>query len=410
MIGKHVGRVLNRGEIVKKNFLKITFSFLLLLVAAFINNDDVYAAKNYSCTYGNVVKINVIYKENSDEIEKIAYAVIPQNNCGTRDNYCYRPTFNDDKTSSGFDGTLNVKKWSPYFKNSECPILYAKVTSNCEQSTSDNGCFHDYVINHTKSSDYKETLNPYNSNTVNNCQSNLVNEFNKVYNSRRSSFINIYNTYFKEIESFVGISKAEYDEYKTKVQKDCAKVEQDYKNVYLISYNGYGLNKCNFEKPYETLKTQIDNEIKAYNDNLAMYLKELVYEGLGTNQMTEEEANEIITGIVEDTKSPFISDWGDQVEVNCEGILGQELLDFLNKIFRWIQILAPIFVILISGIDFAGAVLQDDKDAMKKASNKFIKRLIIAVALFFIPLILSWLLNIFNDITGAASSTCGIGE
>ena len=71
MIGKHVGRVLNRGEIVKKNFLKITFSFLLLLVAAFINNDDVYAAKNYSCTYGNVVKINVIYKENSDEIEKI---------------------------------------------------------------------------------------------------------------------------------------------------------------------------------------------------------------------------------------------------------------------------------------------------------------------------------------------------
>lgn len=103
-------------------------------------------------------------------------------------------------------------------------------------------------------------------------------------------------------------------------------------------------------------------------------------------------------------------DFGDKVEVNCEGIIGQEMLDFLNKIFRWIQILAPIFVIIISTVDFAGAILQDDKDAMKKATSKLIKRLIIAVALFFIPLILSWLLEMFNDITGAASSTCGIGE
>ncbi len=102
-------------------------------------------------------------------------------------------------------------------------------------------------------------------------------------------------------------------------------------------------------------------------------------------------------------------DWGNPVETNCEGILGQDLLDFINKIFRWIQILAPIFVIIMGGIDFAGAILQDDKDALKKASSKLVKRLIIAVALFFIPFILSFILNIFNDITGAGSSTCGIG-
>ena len=86
------------------------------------------------------------------------------------------------------------------------------------------------------------------------------------------------------------------------------------------------------------------------------------------------------------------------------------MLDFINMIFRWIQIIAPIIVIVLGGIDFAGAILKDDKDALKKASSKFIKRLIIAVILFFVPLILSWLLNIFNDVTGAASSTCHIGE
>ena len=126
------------------------------------------------------------------------------------------------------------------------------------------------------------------------------------------------------------------------------------------------------------------------------YCESTIYSSTGTTGGSNNSDSEI--------------DFGDQVEVNCEGIIGQEMLDFLNKIFRWIQILAPIFVIIISSVDFAGAILQDDKDAMKKATSKFTKRLIIAVALFFIPLILSWLLNMFNDITGAASSTCGIGE
>lgn len=102
--------------------------------------------------------------------------------------------------------------------------------------------------------------------------------------------------------------------------------------------------------------------------------------------------------------------WGNKAEADCEGILGDDLLDLINKVFRWIQIIAPIFVIIMGSIDFAGAILQDDKDALKKASSKFVKRLIIAVALFFIPMILDFILNIFNDITGAASSTCGIGE
>lgn len=102
--------------------------------------------------------------------------------------------------------------------------------------------------------------------------------------------------------------------------------------------------------------------------------------------------------------------WGDKADVNCDGIIGTKLLDFINKIFRWIQIIAPIFVIIMGGVEFAGAVLQDDKDALKKASSKFIKRLIIAVVLFLIPLILSFVLDIFNEVSGAFTSTCGIGE
>lgn len=102
-------------------------------------------------------------------------------------------------------------------------------------------------------------------------------------------------------------------------------------------------------------------------------------------------------------------DWDDLIEVNCEGIIGQDMLDFINKIFGWIQIIAPIFVIIMGGVDFAGSILSDDKDALKKASSKFIKRLLIAVVIFFVPLLLNFVLDIFNSISGAATSTCGIG-
>lgn len=99
-------------------------------------------------------------------------------------------------------------------------------------------------------------------------------------------------------------------------------------------------------------------------------------------------------------------DWGDKADVNCNGIIGPELLSFIKKIFRWIQIIAPIFVIIMGAVEFAGAVLQDDKDALKKATSKFTKRLIVAVALFFIPIILSFVLDIFNEVTGAATDIC----
>lgn len=103
-------------------------------------------------------------------------------------------------------------------------------------------------------------------------------------------------------------------------------------------------------------------------------------------------------------------DWDDEVSVNCDGIIGKDMLDFLNKIFGWIQIIAPIVVIILGGVDLAGAVLQDDKDALKKATSKFIKRLIVAVALFFIPIILEFILTIFNKAIGADSSTCNVGR
>ena len=64
----------------------------------------------------------------------------------------------------------------------------------------------------------------------------------------------------------------------------------------------------------------------------------------------------------------------------------------------------------MGGVEYASAILKDDKDALNKANSRFIKRLIIAVALFFVPLVLQWLLNIFNEVSGSFTDTCGIGK
>lgn len=122
--------------------------------------------------------------------------------------------------------------------------------------------------------------------------------------------------------------------------------------------------------------------------------------------------NEYTVSLEDNSNNNSDSDinWEDQVEVNCEGIIGEEMLDFINKIFTWIKIIAPIIVVIMGSVEFAGAILQDDKDAMKKAANKFIKRLIVAVAIFLIPTLMEFLLNIFNEFSRHSADICGIGE
>lgn len=87
---------------------------------------------------------------------------------------------------------------------------------------------------------------------------------------------------------------------------------------------------------------------------------------------------------------------------DCESILGAELTDVLKDIYRFIQIAVPILVTALSTLDIVRAVIaQEDKD-MEAAKSKAIKRVIIGLAFFFVPIILDVLL----DFAGISSGTC----
>ena len=77
----------------------------------------------------------------------------------------------------------------------------------------------------------------------------------------------------------------------------------------------------------------------------------------------------------------------------------------LQHILNYIKVLGPLLVIVISSFDFAKIIIQSDDEAMAKAQKKLIMRLILVAALFFIPTIVTALLDIFGITTTA---TCGL--
>ena len=62
-------------------------------------------------------------------------------------------------------------------------------------------------------------------------------------------------------------------------------------------------------------------------------------------------------------------------------------------------------MVVLSSIDFAKVIIKSDDEAMAKAQKKLIIRLILAALLFFIPLLVEVMLDVFGF---TSSATCGL--
>lgn len=100
--------------------------------------------------------------------------------------------------------------------------------------------------------------------------------------------------------------------------------------------------------------------------------------------------------------------------VSCNELFGsksdpESIRYLINEILQYPKIIVPILVILFGSLDFAKAVISGKEDGMKKAQSTFIKRVIIGVAFFFIPVIVDLLMG-FADIvwSGLGYTSCDI--
>lgn len=89
---------------------------------------------------------------------------------------------------------------------------------------------------------------------------------------------------------------------------------------------------------------------------------------------------------------------------DCGGIFDDEVIKFLQDAFNVFKFLAPILTLVLTTMDFIKAAASQDKEALQKSAKTAIKRVILAMCLYFIPV----LINVLFDLLGWYG-TCGIG-
>lgn len=97
--------------------------------------------------------------------------------------------------------------------------------------------------------------------------------------------------------------------------------------------------------------------------------------------------------------------------VDCETLLGEDLINKINSYLKIIKISVPILLLVYGIMDFVKALFSPEEGEMKKAQQTFMKRLLIAVLIFLVPILVNLLLNLANQVWSTITpGTCGIYE
>jgi len=78
--------------------------------------------------------------------------------------------------------------------------------------------------------------------------------------------------------------------------------------------------------------------------------------------------------------------------------------NFLQPAFTFIKFATPALVVFMCIFDFASAALAQDNTKMQKAAQKAVKRIIIGVFVFFVPILVDYILKL----SSVGAGTCGI--
>ena len=136
-----------------------------------------------------------------------------------------------------------------------------------------------------------------------------------------------------------------------------------------------------------------------------------------TKQEFENQINIVIANSnVESNHSSnqSITNSGENVVVTCDELFGSKndpnsIKYMINEILQYPRIIVPILVIIFGIIDFGKAVIASKEDEMKKAQSTFIRRVIIGVAIFFVPALVNIIMSLADIVwEGLGYTTCGL--
>lgn len=144
-------------------------------------------------------------------------------------------------------------------------------------------------------------------------------------------------------------------------------------------------NLFEIENPFPNINNGEENNVLENYDNLSeiIELEEFI---------TQEDMNAAFENM-----KPVIPPIND-----CETLLGSPRTKnspawYLSFIFSVIKYVAIIILIVLTIMDFVGAVASHDNDILKKAVGKAIKRMILCVIIFLLPTLIEFILEIINE-------------
>ena len=101
------------------------------------------------------------------------------------------------------------------------------------------------------------------------------------------------------------------------------------------------------------------------------------------------------------------------LDIDCNGLFGSKndpdsLRNLIDEILAYPRIIVPALVIVLGMIDLAKAVIASKEDEMKKAQSTFVKRLIIGVAFFLIPVFVDIIMWLADIVWNGMYTSCGL--
>lgn len=157
--------------------------------------------------------------------------------------------------------------------------------------------------------------------------------------------------------------------------QSCANIEKEVDNYYKI------VDRLSSIDCSKTEDSKIVNECNDLNLQKNVSLNELFRaeeHGIDCNNTKEK-----VKVIIKDN------------ERNCGKVFNSTIDDMINFVMAIFYVVGPILLILFGTLDFSKATISSDAQALKKASNKFFKRLLATLALFLSPLLTRIILS-FN--------------
>jgi len=373
----------------KKIILILMFGIVTFLTAS----SNVYATEDGQtlCKYeGDFGTIEIYIKFNHSKYA-FKWKHTQVENCGgTVDNSCASINFEDDSFKSldssydfGYNATTGVYV---------CPTLY-----------------YTYEQKNTWTGKYKKkfTFSPFAAGYSYSVTSSIVGQLESAYASEYEKLKDYgYNDLKRLLDGGNSSNIGNYFQsigtpYVSKINKindniGC-QVDQDYVNNKILEFKS-------------TMQSLADGYIAK--------LKEVLAEKAASGELTasqaseienmlddaESQVNEAVDDMFTSVRNNVLSTYGtiiiDDSDIDCEGLLGDDVLNDISTLLLWIRIGVPILLILLGSLDFGKAVIADDPKALSKATSTFVKRAIAAVAVFFAPTIIMLLIRLVDDLAG----------